>query len=83
MMTANESPGSPTGCRKITIFRGVSDEGKMGPIQHREDDAMIGMLLDRFAWDQAKVVEILPHLPPDVGRAAGTAPAEKPKGARA
>ena len=37
MMTTRESPGSPTGCRKITIFRGVSEGGKLGPIQHRED----------------------------------------------
>ena len=38
MMTAGESMGSPTGCRKVTIFRGVSEDGKLGPIQHREDE---------------------------------------------
>ena len=27
-------------------------------VQHRDDDAMIGMMLDRFAWDHAKVVKM-------------------------
>lgn len=39
MMTPEESPESPGACKKITIFRQVLEDGKLGPVSHREDSA--------------------------------------------